>query len=485
MRTIYNQILLAMLAMVLASACSMVGDIDELEPYHQLTEENTYTTADKVEQALNGVYTGWRGFGVAYGGPSYAWKMAGLYEAYYWGNDAATDLAFELDDYYMGARYDQMYVIISRVNYLLTNIQDKTNGEILALDDARRMEIMGEARIARAMAHFDLLCYFGQHYDVNSEFGIAVVEEILGSEGPARNDVASTYASIIADLEFGMEHAPVSIDRQRFTSSTAKAFLARVLLFKKDYANAAKHANEFIATYKDAGYILEPVYGDIFRKGFASEENIFSPYAFRYDESSSVRGPGWDPATDMLKGIMDEQIGTVNDGDDITGLGYDPRYAYAHSIDSMKNGMRCMKYPMPYGFDLPDNSHFMMRLAELYLIYAEAKTRELNAVDQTAVDMLNVIRERAGYGSDYFPAPSNAAEMLNLVRIEKLCELWAEWGTEYHDMVRYHFNGDIDIKSIRPVVKNDWQLIYPIPGSALAGNSNLKQNPGYPENTVE
>jgi hypothetical protein len=485
MKTIYSKIMMWALLVGVVTSCSTVGDIEELEPYYQFTEGTAYSTGDKVEQALNGIHAGWRSWGSAVGGASNAWKMAGLYEAFYFKHDQMTDLDFQYDGRpwinNIGTRYDQMYKIISRSNYLIKNLKDKKEGDIPNLTEQRRIEAIGIAHISRALAHFDLLCYFGQHYDLNSEYGIAIVEEVIqGSEGPARSSVAQSYESVIKDLEYGMQNAPDEIDGNRFTRSSAKAFLARVLLFKKDYAGAAKHASEFIATYKDSGYILESVYGDVFRNGYNSKEFIFCPYAFKYSESSYAWGPSWDPVTDMFKKIVDEQVGAADDGNDVSGEGYDPRYSYAHAIDSLKNGLRCMKYPQPEDFDVPDNSNYVMRLAELYLIYAEAKTRETNAVDQTAIDMLNTISERAGYGANRHN-PTTVAEMLNLVRIEKLCELWAEWGTEYHDMVRYHFHGDIDIKVLRPVVKNEWQLTYPLTKEVLFGNPNLVQNPGYPD----
>lgn len=403
--------------------------------------------------------------------------MSGLYDNPQ-GSSNQMDVMITISDPAVGNVYKRMYEVIAKSNYLIKNIESKAEGDILGLTEERKLEILAEAKISRGLAHFELLRYFGQHYDLNSKYGIAVVlEPLTGSEGPSRNTVQETYNAIIADFDYGIKHAPKAINRQKFTSTTAMAFKSRVALYMQDYETASNLALKLIT---DADYKLVSDYGDIFKDGFMSEEAIFSPYSWLYDERYYVYGSNRDTPSNRFKAIADKQIGAPDDGDDLSGEGYDSRYAYANALNTLEFGIQNMKWPFNGGAGTQGNSVFVMRFAELYLIYAEAKTRETNRVDADAVAKLNDIRERAGYGSDYFD-PQTKAEMLEIVRTEKLLELFGEWSQEWMDMIRYHFLGDIDIKTIRPVVKNDWQLIYPISGTTLAGNKNLEQNPSYPK----
>ena len=64
-----------------------------------------------------------------------------------------------------------------------------------------------------------------------------------------------------------------------------------------------------------------------------------------------------------------------------------------------------------------------------------------------------------------------------MIRQHKWLELVGEAYEEWFDLVRYHKEGDLDIKDIKPTVTSDAKLIFPIPQQALAGNNALEQNP--------
>lgn len=128
--------------------------------------------------------------------------------------------------------------------------------------------------------------------------------------------------------------------------------------------------------------------------------------------------------------------------------------------------------------DLP-----IIRLAEVYLTYAEAVLRGGTGGDRaTALDYINQLRTRA-YGN----ASGNITDTqltLDFILDERARELYWE-GLRRTDLIRYDkfttnsylwsFKGGAISGVAVPAFRN----IFPIPDDARSANSNLQQNPGY------
>jgi len=131
--------------------------------------------------------------------------------------------------------------------------------------------------------------------------------------------------------------------------------------------------------------------------------------------------------------------------------------------------------------DFPDTDFPMFRLADVYLMAAEAILRS-NGDVATATNYVNQLRERAYKGSGGNVSPSN----LNLEYIieERARELYWECHRRT-DLVRFNLLTTSDylwdwkggIKEGRAV--EDFRNVYPIPSSDINANPNLQQNPGY------
>jgi hypothetical protein len=471
MKNIYIIICYVILTVGFAS-CDLWSDVEDAQPYFLQTEDASYSTEKGIEANVSGMYAKTRGFNVHYPA-NYASELAGLYLPSWQNESDQTNVLLTITDLRTGSIYQDFYSLITNANYLIKNLKDLNEGDVLGLTMARRDEIIGEAKIARAMGHFELLKVFGQHYDINSSYGIPVVLNIP-KEAQARNSVSEVYDALYKDLTDALAEAPEGVNRQKFTQITAKAIKAKVALYKKDYNVASTLANEVI---NDGEFSLELDFKDVFDNGLASEEVIFSPYTIFYSETLLTENAYRSKTSPLMKSIADAQVDGA--GNDATGEGYDPRYANSHATDlvSFING----KYPPKWVVGQPATSYNYLRLAELYLIYAEAEARlSADNVDddhfKAAVAAVKTIRDRVGLPELTF---TNKAQLLEQIRIEKIMELHLEYGEPWMDMVRYHFIGDIDIKTIRPVVKEDWQLIYPLNLTTLNANPLLKQNPGY------
>jgi hypothetical protein len=124
----------------------------------------------------------------------------------------------------------------------------------------------------------------------------------------------------------------------------------------------------------------------------------------------------------------------------------------------------------------------MIRLAEIYLNYAEASLRGGGGDLGIAVSKINELRLRA------FGNASGQISMGNLtldfVLDERSRELYWE-GLRRTDLIRYNFFTSANylwpFKGGQPqgVGTGDFRNIYPLPTSVLITNPNLTQNTGY------
>ncbi len=127
--------------------------------------------------------------------------------------------------------------------------------------------------------------------------------------------------------------------------------------------------------------------------------------------------------------------------------------------------------------DLP-----LIRLAEIYLNYAEAVLRGGGGSMATAVDKINELRERA-YGDS--SGNITAADLtLDFVLDERSRELYWE-GLRRTDLIRYgYFTSGSYLWPFKGNDPNgtgvdDYRKLFPLPPNALSVNPNLRQNPGY------
>ena len=131
----------------------------------------------------------------------------------------------------------------------------------------------------------------------------------------------------------------------------------------------------------------------------------------------------------------------------------------------------------------PDTDLPLIRLAEVYLTYAEAVLRGGEGGDRaTALGYINQLRSRA-YGN----ASGNIADSnltLDFILDERARELYWE-GLRRTDLIRYgKFTGGSYLWSFKGgaasgVAVPDYRNLYPIPQDARTANENLTQNTGY------
>jgi hypothetical protein len=133
--------------------------------------------------------------------------------------------------------------------------------------------------------------------------------------------------------------------------------------------------------------------------------------------------------------------------------------------------------------DFVDTDWPMFRLADVYLMYAEAVLRGGTGGDAaTALSLVNELRYRA-YGDD--SGNISAGELtLQFILDERARELYFE-GHRRTDLIRFNmFTTDTYLwpwkgKVAEGAAVESYRNLYPIPSADMGANPTLVQNPGY------
>ncbi|MFM8740310.1 MAG: RagB/SusD family nutrient uptake outer membrane protein, partial [Cytophagales bacterium] len=141
--------------------------------------------------------------------------------------------------------YLAMYYTIATANAIIAQV-DGVNDPTFT--KAEKDNMKGQALAVRALAHFDLLRTFGEHWDATSEYGIPVVlTPQKATDVVSRSTVANSYAAIIKDINDALALIDQGNRSQAYFNILAiKALLARVHLYNGNLASASVTASEVI-----------------------------------------------------------------------------------------------------------------------------------------------------------------------------------------------------------------------------------------------
>lgn len=339
-----------------------------------------------------------------------------------------------------------MYDGINRTNNILEAIPN-----VSELSSSQAAQYRGEALFIRAL-HYSLLAgYFGD-VPIVSDPARGVDESSLVS----RNPVAEVYDTIIANLEEAATLLSPGRGAGRATSDAANALLARVYLETGDYPQARDKATILI---ESPDYVLPADYANVFRTKNSSESifelqystNNTNNQAFWFFPPSLGGRWGYSPTLELYNAFEpgDERL-DVTIGIDTQGT--DDRYGNKYT--RIENS---------------DDNIIILRLAEMYLIRAEANA-QLNADPAIVRADINEVRNRAGLG-DLPETVNTQQELLDAILQERRVELAFE-GLRFFDLRR------MGVATTRLGIPAT-HLLWPVPQSERDVNENLGQNPGY------
>lgn len=221
-------------------------------------------------------------------------------------------------------------------------------------------------------------------------------------------------------------------------------------------------------------------YGDNGADGILEEggDNIAISTAGTYNISLKLGAP--DYTYTIVRKAYDHRAMFWTDGQslEIDDVG---KFEQGYAVTKFKN---ITSDGLP-GSDLsfPDTDFPMFRLADVYLMYAEAVVRGGAGGDMaTAVHYVNLLRERS-YGDN--SADIQASDLtLDFILDERGRELYWE-ATRRTDLIRFgKFTGGDYVwpwkGGVKEGVATDSKYnLFPIPSSDIIANPNLTQNPGY------
>ena len=352
-----------------------------------------------------------------------------------------------------------IYRVIANANQVL-----KFLPEIDDLETVQKNHLEGEARAIRALAHFDLLRYYGEHWNMSSSAGIPIIQTPQAlKDQPSRATVLASYQFIISEMTKAAGLMDQQIKDKAFINiNTMNALLARIYLYRGENEKAVEYATKVIAS-GDFQLLDAAKYQDVFRSKL-NAESIFE-LLFDSQNRSGYNGSTYS-RTDALRSELN-YMASKNLEDFFKGRAGDVRESLLNfSTDGndatiLPDG-RTQKYR---GETTRDNSALIIRYAEMFLIRAEALGSIKGLAD------LNFLRQKRGLSVLTPNQVSSSEDFLQAVLNERRSELNFE-GHRYFDLARKR-----KIKSVLNI--EDFRSIFPIPNREIIANPNLKQNPGY------
>jgi tetratricopeptide (TPR) repeat protein len=446
-----NYISISALALAIClTACNKQLD---LKPTGSIVQSEAILTSKDVKSTLVGTYNR-MGLADVYGGGVFIYEdllamqtvatfngtFQGLSQIY---NQAMTNDNGFAENTWLGA-----YQVINQTNNVLANLN-----KVLE-DSADGVE--GEAKFIRGMMYFDLARIYGKAWNDGSPAANLAVPIVLtptdlvteAAKVP-RNTVSEVYAQALSDLKDAEAKLP---EDNGFYANTyaASAILARLYLQQGDYDNALLEANRVI---EEGGFSLVEKYSDEFPGDAAHVNNTTEDiFAIQVTEQQGNSAFNTYYASSGFGGRGDIRIRSsflANfEASDTRGKFY-----------TGTSTIRTRKFNNQYG-----NAR-VVRLAEMYLIRAEANFRLSSALGNTPADDINIIRSRAGAS---FKATVTLADILK----ERRLELAFEGGFFLHDAKR--LGSDVGAKAFDAP-----ELVFPVPLREINANSKLIQNEGY------
>ena len=349
------------------------------------------------------------------------------------------------------------YYHIYQANSIIANLEAST-----ALSTDVKNQLAGEAKFFRAFFHFYLTNLFGPvplltspDYTLNATIG--------------RSDTALVYQAIVKDLTEAkalLSSVNRSPEKTRVSKDAVTALLARVYLYTKNWEAAENEASQiidggrysltaldktFLPNSPEAILQFVPAQTQIFNTAEGFSFLPFSPSVLPSYKLTDHLLSSFEPG-DQRRAMW---VGTST----VNGNTY--YYPFKYKVKTGMAGEPKKEYNM------------VLRLAELYLIRAEARTRN-NNMDGARAD-LDIIRVRAGLPNTI---AADQSGLLEAVEKERRAELFTEWGHRWFDLKR---TGKADAV-LQPLKAPNWQstdVLYPIPQSEMLANPSLLQNPGY------
>lgn len=374
-----------------------------------------------------------------------------------------------------------------------------------------------EARFVRALVYFHAIDVYGSVPLVTEETAIGTTPA-QATRQRLFDFAVSELTAARADLPAANRADPTQYGRA--TQAAADMLLATLYLNAQVYTGTARYTEALAAAtsvINSGAFSLDPSYQHLFLA-----DNNTSPELVFVVTQDGARTQSYGGTTYLTHGPFGDDVGGVQALRDIGvnggwyGLRARPDFAslfggmttdvrggvrtgtsaivftpgqtlsLSKTIDNYNEGYRVQKYRNVTsagvgGSDqtFSDVDYPMFRLADAYLMYAEAVVRGAAGSRATALQYVNALRARANA-----PTVGDADLTLQFVLDERARELFWE-GHRRTDLIRFgQFTGAAKLWQFKGgaaagTATDAKYNLYPLPANELSANPGLTQNPGY------
>lgn len=498
-------------AILAASLSSCVNDWLDVAPSDGTDADAALTSSSDLAAARTGMYKALKGnsslvdyygqqffvYGDVHAGDDYQYNNLGGSNraSFYYDMNYQTASEFTSSTSSSNVAWKSPYIVIGRANRIIAAAEGG------ALSDAAEAkatidQYAAEAKVLRALAHFDLVRIYGKPYteDQGASLGVPLVTGVLESNAkPARSTVAEVYTQVVKDLTEAISSNALATETEPGYVSVwgAKAILSRVYLNMGDYANALSVAEDII---KNSGAALWT--RDQYFKAWDASTPNESEFLFRLNVSGSTDNndlngignlQGRDGYKEMVatKKFVDMLSADANDvrNDMFLPATADKEVAAFGTNKVYLNKLRGQGGNLRNVTIIP-----IIRLSEVYLTAAECAFRTNDKAK--AVEYLNDLVKNRTTTEASLATVDNIT--LERILIERRKELIGE-GQRYFDALRNNetitrYTNEADkgwhktlSKEAQSFDRDYFKAIAAIPQAEINANPNIKQNTGYGE----
>ena len=406
----------------------------------------------------------------------------------------------------VNAMYYRVFYQVMLANEFLRQSTDAKLAERNQNDPTLRTNVQfyrAEARFLRALSYWHGIDLFGN---------IPLVTEAdpLGATPPKQATRDSLYRYVVSELNAIKDALPPksAATYGRATPAAAHMLLAKLYLNAGIYTGTPNYAGALTEAQAviGAGYTLDPS----FVHNFQADNNM-SPELIFVAPQDGNNTQTWGGMTFLIHAGCGGQMSAANYGIDYCWGGYrlkqqaynrfgagDGRAAFffktgqqvnVDTIGQFSNGIAAPKFTNKTSggangaqSGMVDTDFPILRLADAYLIYAEASLRGGGGTLAQAEAYVDSLRVRA-FGNTSANIPAGTLTLDTLLA-ERGRELLFE-GQRRTDLVRFGlFSSGTYLWAWKGGIMAGTALgtgrdLYPLPANELIANPNLQQNPGY------
>ena len=514
---------LAVAALTLSGTTSCVDDLDQY-PHIETTSKDVYNSVENYQSVLGKIYTSMVVNGQGKGGDNadlssnmgydYMRCFFNLQEcgtdemASTWlSGDKTADITYlqwDANDPWVQDMYYRIYYNITLCNEFLRNCTDDAIGGFSESEQKELKTYRAEARFMRALFYYHAV-------DLYRNIPFVTEKDPVGSYTPPRYTAAQVLEYLETELTECAEDMLTASECPygRASQGAAYTLLAKIYLNSEVWTGTAQYdkCEEACEKVMAMGYSLEEDYAKLFNADNDKRTNEII-FALPVDPTHTV---SWGATTYIICGevsntsadqvpanygvttgwgmfrVRGEIPAKFEDGDKRAMFFTTNQSQYIDDVTDQTNGYFAEKWTnLTDAGEAASNTasdgcatdYPLFRLADVYLMYAEAIARQKKDW-WPGIQKINELHKRAGFSTEYYTTSFDSDdEFLQFIIDERGRELYLE-GVRRTDLVRFdQFTTNKYIWQWKGGTKDGMSVdskynYYPIPTTELTANPNL------------